>query len=523
MPVAPPARYPAPVAADAPMLHRLWARDARLWRDKPDNPAETALDWLDAPRRNLAALPALEAWAADIHERLHPQRLLLIGQGGATLGAQVLAALAPHKALEFQALESLNAAALEAIAATSLEHTLIVIASKSGDTLETADLARYCESLPGARTDHLIAITDPGTALHEDARKRGYPVRLNPPGIGGRYSVLSEFGLAVAALLKLPLYDLLQHAQTMADACQLPPPDNPGVRMGEYLYECWRTPSKHLYLDIELPLERLGLWLEQLIAESCGKQGDGILPVRCNIAPNFVTKVHFRWRKPSYNPPWQRGVLDWAALGGEFFRWQFAVVWACARRGRNPFDQPDVAAAKQNTRALLKRKQPLDLPALSCPPLSLTSTLTPAPDDTPARLLARFLANIPRDDYLAVLVHLPDQTDVRRALELLEIDLNHRTEWPVTLSFAPQYLHATGQMHKGGPATGHFLQILPADEPPISIPGRDYTFAHLLTAQADADWLRLAELGRPVLRTTLHGNPVEALPALTALVSARRK
>ena len=516
---APHARYPGPVDAEAPLLHRLWARDPGLWDAAPDSHVETALDWLDSPHHNQACLPAIESWAARIHERLQPRRLLLVGQGGATLGAQVLARLAPEPALEFQAVESLNAAALEPLADAGLTDALIVIASKSGDTLETADLARYCESLTHA--DRLIAITDPDTPLHEDARKRGYPVRLNPPGIGGRYSVLSEFGLAVGALLKLPLHDLLQNARTMALACQLPAEHNPGIRLGERLYDCWRNPPGHLYLELDDPLERLGLWLEQLIAESSGKRGAGILPVRTASVPADAPVIRIRWQRESEaNADPDRSLPDWAALGGEFFRWEFAMAWAGARQGINPFDQPDVAATKRHTRRLLEHPEPFEPAAVGSPPLTLAGAPAPLPADGPADLLARFLSLIPAAGYLAILAHLPERDDIRAALADLIAALTRHVAGPITLGFAPQYLHATGQLHKGGPACGGFLQLLPADEPPIAIPERHYTFADLLRAQADADWRRLEELGRPLLRANLHGDPAGSLPALTALARA---
>ena len=496
------------------LLRRVWSRDATLWGGQAGEQMPT--DWLDSPHHSHMGLADLQAWADDIHRRLRPKKLLLIGQGGATLGAQVLVHLAPDPALEFQAIESLNAAVLQPLEAAGLADTLIVIASKSGDTLETVDLAKYCASLPGARQSHVIFITDPNTPMHEDARTKNLALRLNWPGIGGRYSALSEFGLAVCALLKLPLEALLENAKTYAEACGYPADDNPGVQLGEKLYACWNTQPCHLYFDLGTPFERFGLWVEQLIAESSGKSGKGILPVRHSPPPDDAPIMRINWRDPENQATRQNwSVSEWAGIGGELYRWEFAMAWAAARRGANPFDQPDVAATKQHTRERLAGAKPLALPSINHPPLTISTAQKTGKN--PAELLADFCANVPGEGYLAILAHLPQLPPIQAGLDTLINALIPKTAGPVTLGFAPQYLHATGQLHKGGPATGSFLQLIPADEPKIPIPGRSYTFADLLLAQADADWQRLSELGRPLLRVTLHGDPAQSLPALTAL------
>jgi hypothetical protein len=390
---------------------------------------------------------------------------LLLGMGGSSLAPIVLGRSfggplsvldTTHPAMIRHSLEQLD-----------LERTLIVASSKSGTTLETLSHLDFFWERAEKRGEQFAVITDPGSPLEELARQRGFrQVFHGEPTIGGRYSALSPFGVVPAALLGVDLERLLERALEMVEACRLAT-GNPGLELGQQLGEGWGDGRDKVCID--RTSGGFGLWAEQLIAESTGKDGKGLVP-----APG---------ESPD-GPDRQRGEVrleDPYELAQEFFRWEFAVAVAGSYLEINPFDQPDVQAAKDKTNEVL-RDGDLELPSES------------SPDE--------LFAAANEGDYVAIQAFI----DPRRADELQPLIERARaaTGCVVTHGLGPRYLHSTGQLHKGGPNTGLFLQVVDDPGEELSIPGKPFGFAKLIRAQAAGDYESLKERGRRVARVRLE-------------------
>jgi glucose-6-phosphate isomerase len=372
------------------------------------------------------------------------------------------------------------------------EETLYIIASKSGTTLETnSHMEHFWERTPDG--SHFVAITDPGSALETLARARWFRrVFLNPPDIGGRYSALSLFGLVPAALIGAPLHELLDAAEEMAAACHpaVPVEENPGAWLGAVMGEAALAGRDKLTIVLPEEFASFGDWVEQLIAESTGKEGKGILPVvgeDVGVPEAYGKDRLFVTVGPTPDVGDQPVVVlperNIAHFGAEFFRWEFATAVAGAILEINAFDQPNVAGAKKATAEILDAATPeaADL------------------DD-----LEALFADVHAGDYIAIQAFIDPTSDNADELQRARIALRDRFAVATTLGFGPRYLHSTGQLHKGGPNTGVFIQIV--DEERINdvpIPGKPFTFGALIDAQALGDLRSLRAAGRRVARTTL--------------------
>jgi hypothetical protein len=367
----------------------------------------------------------------------------------------------------FHVLDTTHPGAIRALSSRlNLHRTLFISASKSGTTLETRSHTDYFwKQAPHGR--QWVAITDPGSELGALARKREFrAIFPGQPTIGGRYSALSVFGLVPAALLEVDLERLLDRALEMAEACRLDQ-GNPGLELGLALGEGWREGKDKICFD---DVWGFGLWAEQLLAESTGKQGKGLIPAPGEPADGPDRQTH-EVRLPS---PYE--------LGQEFFRWEFATAVAGSILGINPFDQPDVQAAKDATNAVLER-----------------GDVELANDSSPDELFAQ--AN--PGDYvcLQAFIEPTDENDAR--LRLLADRAREATGCVVTHGYGPRYLHSTGQLHKGGPNTGLYLQIVEDYGSELKIPDRPFGFARLIRAQAAGDFELLRERGRRLARVHL--------------------
>lgn len=454
------------------VAERLWARDASLW---PGDPAAITarLGWLDAPDASRDAIALLRNLAEAL-KRDGVTRVLLLGMGGSSLFPRLLQArYGPAEG--YPALTVLDTTDPAEIAAAwaSLDpvSTAVLVASKSGTTAEVDALHRLAESrIP--RPDRFMALTDPGTPLETLARTRGFGrILISAPDVGGRFSALSAFGLAPMALLGRDPMELLLPAQRMAEACRDPGPGNPGLALGALLGEAALAGAPTLALDLPPEARGLGAWIEQLVAESTGKDGKGLLPL------------------PDPGPA-RPGPLRVGAglqpLGAECFLWSFATAVAGHVLGINPFDEPDVAESKRCTASILATWTDAKTP--EAPPLE-----TPTP---PA--LEAFLKDLPSDHYLALLAYAPEIPPLSDALTALRDRLAARGR-AVTLGYGPRYLHATGQFHKGGHGRGAHLILLADDAADLPIPGRPYGFSGLKRAQALGDLEALRAKGRRVL------------------------
>lgn len=483
------------------VVSRLWERDHTLWHPEPTE-ITNRLGWLDAPARFSKEIERLKRFAMDVAARGF-ERAVLLGMGGSSLAPEVLFATygRGEGGLAIDVLDSTDPAQVAAVEARmSLEKTLFIVASKSGGTIETLSHAEYFWSR-APRGEQFVAITDPGSGLEALAREREFlEVFRNPDDVGGRYAALTYFGLVAAALAGADLEALLAPARAMADACrEQDPARNPGAWLGAVLGEAALQGQDQLTFVLPQGLDTLGTWLEQLIAESTGKLGHGILPIEGE--PLGAPAVYARPRLfAALGEEASRRELDAladaghpivrfpeagaASLGAEFFRWEFATAVAGYVLGVQPFDQPDVQAAKDATNRVLA---------------------SGGGEDTGALPSAReLLAGAQAGDYLAILAFIPRNPEVDARLQRVRVALRDRLRIATTIGYGPRYLHSTGQLHKGGPGNGLFIEVVGDDPIDIEIPGKSMTFGTLKQAQALGDLQALVARGRRVARASLE-------------------
>jgi hypothetical protein len=436
------------------LVDRIWARDPTVWTGADE---AQWLGWLDEPARMLERLDELRGLDRGAFENV-----VLLGMGGSSLAPEVLRRT--FGIGDFYVLDTTHPDGIRALeGAIDVERSLFVAASKSGTTLETRCQLDYFL----ARGGGFAAITDPGTELERFAQEHDFAFVVNgEPTIGGRYSALSPFGMVPAALMGLNVEDLLERAEAMAQWCRLGD-DNPGLTFGLQLGEDWYDGRDKVCID-ETP-GGFCLWAEQLIAESTGKQGKGLVPAP-GEDPQGPDRQHGRVR---LDDPYD--------LGAEFFRWEFATAVAGSMLAINPFNQPDVQAAKDRTAAILDRVQDDVEPT---PESSIEELLTGA--EPPQYVAIQAFIDPARDDELDPLVARVRETGC-----------------VVTKGLGPRYLHSTGQLHKGGPNTVLALQVVDDLGAELEIPGRDFGFRRLIAAQAVGDLDALEERGRRVCRVRL--------------------
>lgn len=506
---------------------RLFARDATLWGAEAEPEASQRLGWVDLARRAAPVAEAARAHAETLRARgIH--RVVLCGMGGSSLAPEVICESAGR---ELVILDSSHPDMVAEVVAQDLTHTVVVIASKSGGTVETDSHRRVFEKafadagLPAR--DHIVVITDPGSPFDEAAQEAGYTVFRADPEVGGRYSALSAFGLVPSALAGVDVDLLLQQAIEVTDALASDSLDNPALRLGALLSEGVKAGVDKLVLapsDSDAP--KLGVWIEQLVAESTGKHGTGLLPVVVDApaSAGFGTStldgllVSFGDVAPDVPAlsGWSAHVR--ASLGAQFLLWETATAVAGHLLQINPFDQPDVESAKQAARSMLDGDVERRSPAFVVDEVEVFPSpglLAPGIRTVEAAAEALYaLVREPRD-YLAVQVYSDRLRDHR--FEEIRDRLATRLERPVTFGWGPRFLHSTGQYHKGGPATGVFLQITVAPQGDVQVPGRPFTLGEFIDAQAQGDAEVLASRGRPVLRLHVNG-PFALRDLLEALV-----
>jgi hypothetical protein len=391
--------------------------------------------------------------------------VVLLGMGGSSLAPEVIRRT--FRVSGFHVLDTTHPRAIRALEESiDVERTLFVSASKSGSTLETRSHTDYFWEKTGKRGAAFVAITDPGSELQRLAEERGFRhVFAGEPTIGGRYSALSPFGIVPAALMGIDVDRLLANAERMVEICRMDS-GNPGYELGCQFGEGWQKGRDKIC--IAETDGGFGLWAEQLIAESTGKQGKGLIPAP-GESPDGADR--------------QAGVPDVAdpyALGGEFFRWEFAVAVAGTYLEINPFDQPDVQAAKDKTNDVL--------------------AIGKEPEVEPEGSVDELLAQAQEGDYVCVQAFIEPNADNDRRIDDLVRKLRRSSGLVVTHGYGPRYLHSTGQLHKGGPNTGLFLQVVDDPGEELAIPGKPFGFRRLIRAQAAGDYASLQERGRRVAR-----------------------
>lgn len=527
---------------------RLWNKDASLWSNAPhvQEQIKNSLGWLYVAGKMESNLGELKAFKREVEEAGF-QHVVHMGMGGSSLAPLVIERTfeGDKTGLPLTILDTTDPLTVQGVANLGpLEKTLFIVASKSGATAEPQAFGEYfyrrIQEIKGERAgENFVAITDPGAQLTTLAAQRGFRrAFLNFPDIGGRYSALSYFGLVPASLAGGDVTALLDRAIRMQHVCAgcVKDLNNPGLVLGAVLGELAKQGRDKVTFLIPAPITSLGMWLEQLLAESTGKEGRGLVPVVAEPLgePGVYgdDRVFIYYRLAGENDPQLEEVVDALQqagqplvfihmddrldLGQEFMRWEIATATAGAILEINPFDQPNVQESKDNTNRLLsearqKGSLPEERPSLVEGPLSLYAEKDGA---SIAEALANFYRNAQPGNYLALLAFLPEQPEVERALKSIRLQLRDHFRLATTLGYGPRYLHSTGQLHKGGPNSGLFLLLTAAEKHDIPIPGAPYTFGVFKQAQALGDLQSLRQHQRRVMRIHLGDNLEEGLETL---------
>ncbi|MGH9370039.1 MAG: glucose-6-phosphate isomerase [Vicinamibacterales bacterium] len=531
------------------VVSRIWERDISVWHAEHDSDAarsiSTRLGWLDVGKTMPPHLERVARLGTDAREEAI-EAVYLLGMGGSSLCAEVLRSVqgVAEGSPDLHVLDTTDERTLTSAAARMVpERTWILVASKSGSTVEVASMERYFWSrmtaaLGNKASRQFIAVTDPDTALQKLAATKGYrKTFINPPDIGGRFSALSLFGLVPTALLGASARDVLSAGSVMAEGCRQENHANAGLELGAFLGAATLAGRDKLTVVLPPSLSVLGLWIEQLIAESTGKHGKGALPVvdeplgrpdeygqdRAFVAITTDRDAPDKEKLAALeaaNHPVLRLTTRMDGLGAELFRWEFATAVAGAALGINPFDEPNVSEAKEKTKALLSaygkdHRLPETEPLAQEGDIAVhTRAFAGA---TPPDVIRAALDEVKPGDYVAFLAYLPADGSVERAVAEARLAIRSRTRAATTFGVGPRYLHSTGQYHKGGPNTALAFVITADDETQTEIPDSGYSFSVLKRAQALGDFQTLEAHGRRVVRIHLEGaDPAGSLERLFA-------
>jgi transaldolase/glucose-6-phosphate isomerase len=543
-------------------IQRLWEKDPTVWKPAGEDQSEIAdrLGWLDVADQMLQHTDRFEEVASTVRSEGY-SHVVVLGMGGSSLAPYVLSQTF-GKQDGFPELLILDSTDPEAVA--SIEHqvdpgkTLFIVASKSGTTTEpNAFMETFWEKVSGSGTSepgkHFAAITDPGTSLENLAKERSFRwTFLNPADIGGRYSALSYFGMVPAAAMGLDVKKLLERAVKMEEACSasVGARQNPGAWLGAVMGELSKAGRDKVTFFLSPGISTFGLWLEQLLAESTGKEGKGLVPVPDN--PPGAPEVYGNDRlfvaitlgdegqdmepkvsalESAGQPVVRLHLQDPYDLGAEFFRWEFATAVAGSLMGINAFNQPNVQESKDNTKRLLQQfEQDGSLPepkplaeqdgiriylndaARSCVP---ADSLGDA-----GSILSELLGQVRVPEYVALMAYIEPSAQHDQELEPLRVALRDALHVAVTLGYGPRFLHSTGQLHKGGPPEGVFVQITAGSSQDVDVPGEKYSFATLVAAQALGDFQSLQQHGRPAVRLHLPDESQQSIGRLTTLLQS---
>ncbi len=512
---------------------KLFAKDPTLWGPDAEEESAKRLSWVGLPQTSQALVAELTSLREELAEA-GVDHVVLCGMGGSSLAPEVICAT---YGVELTVLDSSSPDQVRGALQDRLERTVVVASSKSGSTVETDSQRRAFEqAFTDAGIDpatRIVVVTDPGSPLDEQSRKAGYRVVNADPDVGGRYSALTAFGLVPSALAGADIGRLLDEADSVCDLLAADDEANPGLRLGAAIAGTEPLRNKLVLVDQGSGLSGFADWAEQLIAESTGKQGTGLLPVvvaddsapEVVLPPHDVTVAHLA--DDTAADPATAGedlasgstgsdIVVTGTLGAQMLLWEVATAAAGRLLGINPFDQPDVESAKVAARSMLEGEpedRPADFTDGSVEGRALGGDWLGGAD-TLGDAISALLGQVDgQQGYLAVTAYLDriahaDLAGVRNTLA-------HRVRRPVTFGWGPRFLHSTGQFHKGGPAEGVFLQVTADPVEDLAVPGKDYTFGRLIASQAAGDATVLADHGRPVLR--LHLTDVDVgLAALRA-------
>lgn len=540
-------------------IERIWNRDASLWKSEEAHQKiiRNSLGWLDVTEKTLAAIDDLLLFAARIRNEGF-RHIVLLGMGGSSLCPEVFRRTFGKQPgfPELHVLDSTDPATVIAVeASVDLSKSLFIVASKSGSTIEPLTFYHYFfhrmnEVTGGKAGDHFVAITDPGTQMEESAKSDGFRrIFLNPPDIGGRYSALSFFGAVPAALAGLDVRTLLERADQARQSCSPATPDgeNPGLLLGAALGAIGATGCNKLTLSTSAELSSLGLWVEQLVAESTGKEDLQIVPVvgepigepenyghdrlfvHLSVGPiDELTDLKLKALREAGHPVIRRILKDPLDLGEEFYLWEVATAIAGAVLGINPFDQPNVQESKDNTRALLTgfeatggfREETVRIASgHGLEIFASPETGVALGGGSVGEVVTAHLRRLRQGDYVAILGYIQETPEYEQLLQQMREAIGQRYHVATTTGYGPRFLHSTGQMHKGGDDSGLFVQLTADDNPDLPIPGRPWSFGTLKQAQAIGDFQSLASRHRRAIRVHLGADIAGGLHRLLLLIS----
>ena len=525
--------------AQARVVDRVWAKDHTLWKPEPTE-IENRLGWLTVADHMRQRAGELRTFAQSACQQ-GIEDVVLLGMGGSSLGPEVLRCTfgSARGFPRLWVLDSTVPGFVRQVTDTiNPARTLFIVASKSGGTIEVMSLFAHFWELVANTKDardgtQFIAITDPGTGLERMARDyRFWQTFTNPPDIGGRYSVLSYFGLVPAALIGMDIATLLDRACTMAASCRHSAPlrDNPGAYLGAMMGTLGRAGRDKVTIVASPKIGSFGIWAEQLIAESTGKEGTGLVPVAEEPLANPLAYGHDRLfvylrlagdanatldrqvqaLERAGHPVLRITLKDRCDLGAEFFRWEFATAIAGHVLGIHPFDQPNVQESKDNTQRVLRQVETNgQLPTMS--------------SATPAQAGKQIAGNAQPGQYLAILAYATPSSRMDAALRSLRKAVLTSSKLTTTSGYGPRYLHSTGQLHKGGPNAGRFLELVEEMTPDLKVPGKPFSFGTLAQAQAVGDLQSLHAHRRQAIRVKLGHQPLTTIRALINSVRPRTK
>ncbi|HZW45441.1 MAG TPA: glucose-6-phosphate isomerase [Dermatophilaceae bacterium] len=512
---------------------RLFAKDASLWGPAAESESAVRLSWVTLGRTSRP----LVGEVAALRDHLAGQgvdHVVLCGMGGSSLAPEVICATA---GVPLTVLDSSNPDTVRAALAESLDRTVVVVSSKSGSTIETDSQRRAYEAAFTSAgidpTQRIVIVTDPGSPLDKNARAAGYRVINADPDVGGRYSALTAFGLVPSGLAGVDLEHLLDEAESVADLLSDDDEANPALRLGAVMAGTEPLRDKLVLVDDRSWITGFADWAEQLIAESTGKNGTGVLPVVVqgdsdnpdpevlSLAGDITVARLVDDVADTTTDPSRSEVRVSGSLGAQLLLWEVATAVAGRILGINPFDQPDVESAKNAARGLLEATSVKPAPAAftdgAIEVRSLGGDWLGDATTVAGALDSLFSVLDPQHGYVAIMAYLDRLDDAPLAGARRVIA--GRTKRPTTFGWGPRFLHSTGQYHKGGPATGVYLQITAAPQEDLAIPGREFTFGDFISAQAGGDAQVLADHGRPVLRLHLTDHDAGLAQLIRTLVN----
>jgi transaldolase/glucose-6-phosphate isomerase len=543
------------------IVRRIWEKDATVWKAEEAHQKiiSNSLGWLNVTSLMSERVMELKAFADEVRGTGFTH-LMVLGMGGSSLCPEVFRRTFAHREgyPELLVLDTTDPDTIDSFEQRlDLPNTLFIVASKSGTTIEPLSFYKYffdrVQSLKGERAgENFVAITDPGTLMERMARSAGFRrIFLNPSDIGGRYSALSYFGMVPAALMGVDVGELLSRARMAMEACaaERPLQENPGARLGSIIGALALEGRDKLTLVADERVSSLGLWIEQLVAESTGKEDKGVVPVvgepvgvpdvydddRVFVAiQTSETDEEMESRLSALERAGyavvRRNMGDPLSLGAEFFIWEMATAVAGALMQINPFDQPNVQESKDNTNQLLdefkkKGALPAQTPQVEEGELKIYGTKS-VEDESPAqpdkltltRAITELLNSHETGDYVALLAYLQETNEHDQLLQAIRTRLRDSLHVATTTGYGPRFLHSTGQLHKGGADSGIFLQLTDDDQRDLTIPGEPYTFSVLKEAQALGDFSSLASRNRRALRFHLGSDAEAGLKRLLDIV-----